>query len=198
MGFCSLRTSPWARAFYDQKRTAGKGHQAALRALANRWLEVLWHCLQKGVLNEEAVHAVNRGRALQTARAGRLSSRWLTEGVSHLAEPELLGRAAWMLRLGSERQNLRSAVIWALENDAAETRLALASEYGSLCMASGPVAEASSFLVAALDDDATATRPPVRGRSGGSARLRGAGGRELVSPLPRGESGDCAGSTDGR
>jgi transposase len=63
--FCSLRSSPWARAFYDQKRAAGKGHHAALRALGNRWLEVLWHCLHKRVPYDEAVHAANRTRALQ-------------------------------------------------------------------------------------------------------------------------------------
>lgn len=62
--FCSLRYSTWARAFYDGKRAAGKGHHAALRALGNRWLEVLWHCLQRGVLYDEAVHVANRNRAL--------------------------------------------------------------------------------------------------------------------------------------
>jgi transposase len=63
--FCSLRNSRWARAFYDQKRAVGKSHNGALRALGNRWLEVLWHCLQRGVLYDEAVHAANRNRALQ-------------------------------------------------------------------------------------------------------------------------------------
>lgn len=63
--FCSLRSSPWAREFYDGKRAAGKGHHAALRALGNRWLEVLWHCLQRGLLYDEAIHAGNRSRALQ-------------------------------------------------------------------------------------------------------------------------------------
>ncbi len=63
--FCSLRTSPWAREFYNQRRATGKGHNAALRALANRWLEVLWHCLQKDVAYDEAVHTANRNRALQ-------------------------------------------------------------------------------------------------------------------------------------
>jgi transposase len=62
--FCSLRSSGWAREFYDAKRATGKGHNAALRALANRWLELLWHCLQKGVLYDEAIHAANRNRAL--------------------------------------------------------------------------------------------------------------------------------------
>jgi transposase len=62
---CSLRSSPWARAFYDEKRAKGKGHHAALRALGNRWLEVLWHCLQRDVPYNETIHAANRRRALE-------------------------------------------------------------------------------------------------------------------------------------
>lgn len=62
--FCSLRGSGWARAFYDGQRQRGKGHHAALRALGNRWLEVLWHCLSKGVCYDEAVHVANRKRSL--------------------------------------------------------------------------------------------------------------------------------------
>ena len=65
--FCSLRESGWARAFYDAQRARGKTHQAALRALGNRWLEVLWHCLRKGVLYDEATHVANRNRALGKA-----------------------------------------------------------------------------------------------------------------------------------
>lgn len=63
--FCSLRTSGWAREFYDAKRAKGNGHHAALRALGNRWLEVLWHCLRNGTLYDETIHAANRNRALQ-------------------------------------------------------------------------------------------------------------------------------------
>ena len=63
--FCSLRSSPWARAFYDEKRAAGKGHHAALRALGNRWLEILWHCLRRRLLYDETIHLANRKRALQ-------------------------------------------------------------------------------------------------------------------------------------
>jgi transposase len=62
--FCSLRSSRWAREFYDAKRANGKSHQAALRALGNRWLELLWHCLRRGVLYDETVHVANRNRAL--------------------------------------------------------------------------------------------------------------------------------------
>ena len=65
--FCSLAQSVWAREFYDGKMKAGKGHHAALRALGNRWLEVLWHCLRKGVRYDENVHVAHRNRALGLA-----------------------------------------------------------------------------------------------------------------------------------
>lgn len=65
--FCSLRRSAWAREFYDAQRAKGKGHHAALRALGNRWLEVLWHCLHKGMRYDEAIHVANRRRALERA-----------------------------------------------------------------------------------------------------------------------------------
>jgi transposase len=64
--FASLRRSAWAREFYDAQRARGKNHHAALRALGNRWLEVLWHCLTRGVPYDEAVHLANRNRALAT------------------------------------------------------------------------------------------------------------------------------------
>jgi transposase len=65
--FCSLSRSGWAREFYDQQRRRGKGHHAALRALGNRWLEVLWHCLRNDTLYDEATHVANRNRALGRA-----------------------------------------------------------------------------------------------------------------------------------
>jgi transposase len=65
--FCSLTRSTWAREFYDTKIAAGKSHHAALRALGNRWLEVLWHCLTKNIKYDEATHQANRNRALNRA-----------------------------------------------------------------------------------------------------------------------------------
>ena len=65
--FCSLRGSGWARDFYDQQRARHKTHHAALRALGNRWLEILWHCLHKNVRYDEAIHVANRNRALGRA-----------------------------------------------------------------------------------------------------------------------------------
>jgi transposase len=62
--FASLRRSGWAKQFYDAQRARGKCHNAALRALGNRWLEVLWHCLHHHVRYDEAVHVANRNQTL--------------------------------------------------------------------------------------------------------------------------------------
>jgi transposase len=67
--FCSLTRSGWAREFYDRHVADHHSHHAALRALGNRWLEVLWHCLTRGVRYDEAVHTANRNRAMAHPRA---------------------------------------------------------------------------------------------------------------------------------
>jgi transposase len=40
----SIRFSTWARAYYDQMRTRGNDHHAALRALAYKWIRILFRC----------------------------------------------------------------------------------------------------------------------------------------------------------
>ena len=44
---------PGARAFYDERRTAGDTHNRALRALANRLVGILHGCLRHGALYDE-------------------------------------------------------------------------------------------------------------------------------------------------
>ena len=34
----------WAHAYYHQQRRAGKAHHAILRALAFKWIRILWRC----------------------------------------------------------------------------------------------------------------------------------------------------------
>ncbi len=41
---CSVPKSLWAAAFYHQQRAAGKGHHAAIRSLAFKWIRVLFRC----------------------------------------------------------------------------------------------------------------------------------------------------------
>lgn len=43
---CSIPKSPWAKAFYQQQLRCGKDHHAAVRALAFRWMRILFRCWQ--------------------------------------------------------------------------------------------------------------------------------------------------------
>ena len=65
--FCSLQRSAWARQFYDSKIATGQSHHTVLRALRNRWLEILWHCLRLGVTYDEKTHTTNQQRHLAHA-----------------------------------------------------------------------------------------------------------------------------------
>ena len=40
---------PWAKAYYEQQRRKRTGHHAILRALAFKWLRILWRCWQSRV-----------------------------------------------------------------------------------------------------------------------------------------------------
>jgi hypothetical protein len=51
--FATLTTSPGARTYYDQHRTAGATHNRALRALANRLVGLLHGCLHHGTVYDE-------------------------------------------------------------------------------------------------------------------------------------------------
>jgi hypothetical protein len=44
--YASLRSSPGARAHYDQRRRAGDTHHQALRAVGNRLVGILHGCLR--------------------------------------------------------------------------------------------------------------------------------------------------------
>ena len=41
---CSIRSCDWARAYYDHQREKGKGHHAAVRALAFKWIRIFYRC----------------------------------------------------------------------------------------------------------------------------------------------------------
>jgi transposase len=51
--FSALKTSPGARAYYDQQRARGIGHRAALRQLGNRLVGILHGCLKTGTPYDE-------------------------------------------------------------------------------------------------------------------------------------------------
>jgi transposase len=50
----STKQCAWARAYYDMKRQAGKGHHAAVRSLAYKWIRIIFRCWKDRVAyNEE-------------------------------------------------------------------------------------------------------------------------------------------------
>jgi transposase len=49
----SIRFSRWARTYYDQQRARGNDHHAALRALAYKWMRILFRCWKERTPYEE-------------------------------------------------------------------------------------------------------------------------------------------------
>jgi transposase len=52
----STRHSFWARAYYQQQRDKGASHQAAVRALAFKWLRILFRCWQNRTPYDESIY----------------------------------------------------------------------------------------------------------------------------------------------
>jgi transposase len=65
--FSALSASPGARAFYDQQRANGHGHNDALRRLANRLVGILHGCLKTRTLYDEATAWGHRQQTQQAA-----------------------------------------------------------------------------------------------------------------------------------
>lgn len=73
----SVRKSPWARAYYDRQRQKGKAHHAAVRALAFKWLRILFRCWKDGCPYEEAHYQRSlQKRAPQPAPPAAVQIRW--------------------------------------------------------------------------------------------------------------------------
>jgi transposase len=52
----SIRHSFWAQVYYQQQRDKGKAHQAAVRALAFKWIRILYRCWQERTPYDEAIY----------------------------------------------------------------------------------------------------------------------------------------------
>lgn len=58
----SIRRSGWARAYFEAQIARGHSKPRAFRALANRWLSILWKLWQTNAPYDEAKHLANRAR----------------------------------------------------------------------------------------------------------------------------------------
>jgi hypothetical protein len=52
----SRKKSRWARAYYEQQRQRGASHHAAVRALAYKWIRVLYRCWKDRTPYDEQVY----------------------------------------------------------------------------------------------------------------------------------------------
>ena len=111
-----------------------------------------------GMLETIREYATERLAASGEAEATRDAHLAYFLALAEAAEPELLGpRApAWLDRLEREHDNLRAALGWALERDAAEPALRLAGALAEFWWSHGHPSEGRRWLAAALDRDGTA------------------------------------------
>jgi len=56
----SRKTCAWAQTYYQQKKSQGLTHAAALRCLGQRWLKILWKMWQENKPYDEARHTRNQ------------------------------------------------------------------------------------------------------------------------------------------
>jgi len=57
IGFCG-----WAHAYYEQQITTGKGHHAAVRSLAFKWIRIAFKCWQDGVPYDDSRYVASLRR----------------------------------------------------------------------------------------------------------------------------------------
>jgi transposase len=76
----SRKKSLWAQAYYQQRRQRGVSHQAAIRALAYKWIRILYHCWKTHTPYDESVY-------LQALRRRR-SPLWLAANSPRTQEAE--------------------------------------------------------------------------------------------------------------
>ena len=71
----SVRHCLWAKRFYHQQRTRGTSHHAALRALAFKWIRILWRCWHDHTVYDDARYTsalTLRGAPLTSALRARI------------------------------------------------------------------------------------------------------------------------------
>lgn len=68
----SRRDSGWARAYFYQQLERGHSISRANRALANRWMKIIWTLWQRRETYDEAIHVANRSRKGQSANLAQV------------------------------------------------------------------------------------------------------------------------------
>jgi hypothetical protein len=74
-----IRHSLWARAFYQKQQAANKSHWVIIRALAYKWIRILFRCWQERTPYDELRYL----RSLQTRRSPLL--QYLAQSTTQAA-----------------------------------------------------------------------------------------------------------------
>ena len=102
----TIPRSFWARAFYDSHRAKGASHNAALRALAFKWIRILYRCWVDRTPYDEARYllALQKRHAplLKFAAARRLRNSLAVRLRAWVSRPHFAGGLA--LQLSAERR----------------------------------------------------------------------------------------------
>ena len=73
----STRKSEWARAYYDRQREKGKSHHAAVRALAFKWIRIVFRCWKDRKPYDEAVYLKSLQKRAKPVESRRKTSSGL-------------------------------------------------------------------------------------------------------------------------
>jgi hypothetical protein len=72
----SIAKSKWAKAYYDLQRERGKKHHAAVRALAFKWIRVLFRCWKNRTPYDEQVYVQSLQKRNSPLKALLAGSEW--------------------------------------------------------------------------------------------------------------------------
>ena len=73
-------SSQWAREYYEHQRKAGKGHNTAVRALAFKWIRILFRCWKNSVAYSELVYTKSAANKKVQNQAGQaVEIKWETK-----------------------------------------------------------------------------------------------------------------------
>jgi transposase len=84
---CSIRDCQWAREHYDRQRAKGKGHHAAIRSVAFKWIRIFFRCWRDRVPYSEEIYLKTRQARTPKPEPAAFSVQWKScGGFSKLSE----------------------------------------------------------------------------------------------------------------
>lgn len=72
----SIQTSQWARNYYEQQISRGKKHHASVRALAYKWIRILFRCWKDRIPYKEDLHLASLNKRQTPQKANPVNLQW--------------------------------------------------------------------------------------------------------------------------